>query len=762
MHFQQDVFGISFGRAFLKYFSINTLFLNTHHKRTFLVYINISLLHYLGSGPILHEWLPYPFMTSSFIYVGVIVLNLFNNFIKKKNKLCVIAEKYSAAADYAKVFKCNKKDNYFEGENYVIVWTNGHVCTLYNPEDYNEKFKVWKMEDLPIAPNGFWVKVRPGKGKVINLIKEIIERQDITAVCVATDSAREGNLIGEYTLMAIENKKKVYRAMISALNEKEIKLGFKNMREDKEYKSMTLAAEARDEIDWLIGTNLSRAYSVLYNKKYYVGRCKTVILNLLCKREEEINAFKESLSYGIVASFANDEHEYAGRLNYTIETELEAKKIINVISNSSGEVIDISREVKSIEPDQLYNLNDLIRAANRRFGYTADEVYNLSQELYEKHKLISYARTDCRYIKSSMITDMNLILNCINVDKFNSKKNSINDIKRFVKRCVDDEKVVEHTAIIPLAIDSFDEKYKLLNLKEKNVYDIILENFINNFLENYEYESIVFSTQVKNYTFVTRQIKIISYGWNDDNNQGKSIVDVSIGERVNVKDSIIEKKLSRPKDRYTDNTLFEILENPGKFVEDTKLKKILKESGIGTNATRALLLNDLMANGYVTRDKKYIIPTIDGLELIQDIKTDKLLEPMFTAVIEQQLQQIQDGKLEKDEVVKNIIKFLENHIEELKSNINPNTKNNVIGKCPVCKNGKIVRAGDKGYGCTNLKSIGCRFYISKEILGAYIDENQVKKLIENKQTDMLNFKGKKGDFSARIIIDGNKTKFKKN
>lgn len=687
-------------------------------------------------------------------------MNILNNFLEK-TKMCIIAEKYDVAAYYAKILDCSKKDTYFEGDKYVIVWTNGHICTLYDPEDYDEKFKTWKIEDLPIFPNGFWIKVRPGKKQILNSIKEIIERQDITAVCIATDSAREGNLIGEYTLMAIENKKKVYRAMINALNEKEIKAGIKNMKEDSYYKNMTLAAQARNEIDWLIGTNLSRAYSIVYGEKYYVGRCKTVILNLLSKREDEINSFKSSLSYGVITKFKNNNCEYAGRLQYTVKTENEAKQIVKDIYNKPGKIDEINREIKSVEPDGLYNLNDLIRAVNRRYGYAADKVYDIAQKLYEEHKLISYARTDSRYIKESMINDVKVILNCIDIDKFMDKKGGINNIERFIKRCVNDEKVVEHTAIIPLAVDSVQEKYKLLNTEEKNVYDTIVESFLNNFKENYEYESITLLTKVEGYLFITRQNKILKYGWRENTSKDSNIVDVSLGECVYVDDSIIEKRLSKPKERYNDDTLFAVLENPAKFVEDNKLKKILKESGIGTNATRALLLKDLIVNGYVIRDEKYILPTTSGMDLIKDIKTDRLLEPFFTAVIEQNLQQVQEGKMDKDQLIKEIMNFLEDHINALKNEVVPCKRSGSIGKCPFCKKGNIVKANDKGYGCTNLKHTGCRFYISSEILGTYIDEIQVKNLIKNKQTDVLRFNGPKGEFSARIILHGKETKFKK-
>ena len=691
-------------------------------------------------------------------------MKIFNKFIGHADKICVVAEKYSAALEYAKALGCEKKESYFANKKYVIVWTDGHLCTLYNPEDYDSKYKKWDKGDLPIFPNGFWIKVRRGKGEKIKLIKEIINRDEITAVCIATDSAREGNLIGEYLLMAIDNKKKVYRAMINALNKKEITEGFKDMKEDKVYRNMTLAAQARDEVDWLIGTNLSRAYSLTFSKKYYVGRCKTVILSLLCKRENEISTFRECVSYGILANFSNERYEYVGRMNSSVNSIEESNRIVEDIKNKPGKVSDISKEVKVVAPDELYNLNDLIRAVNRRYGYSSDLTYDIAQKLYEDHKLISYSRTDCRSVKASMMNDIKMTLSCINFGSFKEKISDIKEVKGlelFRSRCVNDEKVIEHTAIIPLPIDSItlQHEYSSLSLQEKNIYDLIVENFIDNFLDDNMYESISITTNVEKYDFTTRFQRTIEPGWR---NAEKNLVpSVNKGDLVRVEDTKIEKKLSKPKARYNEDTLFELLENPGKFVEDINLKRILKESGIGTNATRALLIKDLIKNGYVVRDNKLIIPTIEGQELIKVIKTDKLLEPYFTAEVEQQLQKIQDGKLSKDELIKATMKFIEEHIEDLKAISSTDCKSKAIGKCPICKSGNIVPAGTKGYGCTNLKRTGCRFYVSREISGAYIDENQVKKLISKGETDILNFNGKSGSFAARIVIKDGNTKFKK-
>lgn len=671
-----------------------------------------------------------------------------------KNKTCIIAEKYSVALDYSRALNCEKKENCFESKEYVIVWTDGHICTLYNPEDYDKKYTKWNLEDLPIDPNGFWIKVRKGKEKRLKEIKQIIGREDITQVCISTDSAREGNLIGEYLLRVIDNKKPEFRAMINSYKKSDIIKGIKEMKalNLSEVKNMTLAAQARDEIDWLIGTNLSRLYSLIYKRNYYVGRCKSVILNLICKKEDEINNSEQRIYYTVTNHFKTLEgDEYKGSLQLDIDNSSMANKVKNELENKKGEITQIVKEIKNIQPQQLLNLNDLIIVCSNKFGYAAEDTYVLAQKLYEEFKLISYSRTDSRYIKKSMMEDMNNTIKTLN----NSKIAAIqqNGFKLFEERCVDDEKVIEHTAIIPLKIENLEVVYKELSEKEKNVYDIIVDNFLSNFLEDYVYESINIETTVDIYKFITHIQNSLNLGWRIGiNKENECIIKLKENSIVDSLEIKIEKKLSKLPERYTDADLFAILENPAKFVKDKVFKDILKDQGIGTNATRALLVKDLIKNGYIIRNGKYIVPTVDGLDLIRDIKTDKLKDPHFTAEIEQKLKSIQDGKLNKDIIMNEIRVFIKNHINEIKMNhVEKETK--VIGICPKCTSGKIVVAGNKGYGCTNLKVSGCRFYISKDILGANIDRTQAGKLILNGETDLMQFEGKEGPFTAKIILD---------
>ncbi|WP_027633415.1 type IA DNA topoisomerase [Clostridium hydrogeniformans] len=687
-------------------------------------------------------------------------MGIFNKIKNKLNsKMVVIAEKYSAAEEYASVLKCEKRDGFFEGQKYFIVWSDGHLCTLYDPEDYNKKFKKWELEDLPIIPNGFWIKTRHGKKNKLDLIKKLVYREDVDRVCIATDSAREGNLIGDYILMAIENKKPVYRVMINALNRKDILEGFKNIKLANDFEGLSLAAQARDEIDWLIGCNLSRLYSLVNRKKYYIGRCKTVILSIICKKEEEINAHEQKVYYSIHGMFTSLNCNYSGVLSSTIYNKNEADKILNSIEGHPGIVKKVTKDLKILEPDNLFNLNDLIREANRRFGYASDYTYYVSQDLYEKHKIISYARTDCRKVKNSNIDDIKMTLNCIKFGNFRDKICDIKGLEIFISRCVDDSKVVEHTAIIPLPNDNITAIYNSLNESERNIYNLIVNNFIDNFIEDYKYESILVETEVKGYKFITKGRRVIENGWNY--NATNDYIEISEGDNVICRKVIIDKKISKAPQRYTDNTLFELLENPGRFVEDKKLKNILKDNGIGTNATRALILRDLIKNEYIIREGKYILPSVDGQELIRCLKTEKLTEPFFTAEIEEQLQLIEDGKLGKDELIKKTISFIYEHVQGVKKEFDIKEEKKIVCKCPLCKTGNIVKAADKGFGCTNLKLIGCRFYISNLILGANIDRDQVIKLVNNGETDSLIFNGSKGTFRAKIIWDGNVTKFKK-
>ena len=355
---------------------------------------------------------------------------------------------------------------------------------------------------------------------------------------------------------------------------------------NNEYKNMTEAAETRDMIDWLIGCNFSRAYSLINNKKYCVGRCKTVILSFLCKREEEILNTRQKIYYSISGSFDNSGSIYQGNLDRNLEKELDTINLLK-LKNKPGKIIDVESQRKSKKPPLLLNLNELIIESNRRYGYSAEDVYDISQKLYEEHKLITYARTDSQYVTVSMVDT--LIETALALTKFKGIEKIVNK-ELFIKRCVDDDKVTEHPAITPINYDYdvFIKNIKILKKRQKNIYDLIVNIFINNFFGDFIYDSYKIITRIDDENFITNKISVIELGWQD---RKEEIADMTfkVGDKIICKNIIVEKKLTRLPARYTDASLFKLLANPSRFVEDKEYKKILQDQGIGANEKKRLL-----------------------------------------------------------------------------------------------------------------------------------------------------------------------------
>lgn len=708
---------------------------------------------------------------------GEMNMGLFN--ILKKNgvneKMLVLAEKPGVAVSYARAMHCNiKGDGYYEGDKYVITWSYGHLCTVYDPEDYDQKYKKWNMEHLPIIPNGFWLKVRNDSNlrRQFNIIKDLLKRNDITAVCIGTDPAREGELLGRYILMAIKNKKPVFRLWINnSLCESDIIDGFRNMNSIERYDNLFLAAQARDEIDWLVGVNFSRAYSLKERTQLTVGRCQTAVLSLICQREETINKFRSKNYYELTCKFSGG---YNGTLcengSTMIDNIEKAKRTEKEIDKEEGKITDVRRKTKSQDPPLLYNMTDIQRRLNRSYGYTADEVLSSMQQLYEEYKIISYPRTDSKYIKQSMVSMIPDIMECLDFGRF---KNIIGQCKAMeklpVERIVNDAMVTDHTAVIPVINEELPDIYEKLNEIERRVFDEIALNFLASFLNSYKYEIITILTKVKDYDFVSHGINVIESGWKalyKDNDVNRVIPEIKVGYKEKVESVNIINKKTTPPMRYTDDTLLEIMENPLKLINEKSLKAAIEGHGIGTSATRAGIIQNLIERNYVYRQKKYLVPSIPGMDLINSITIDKLKSVRFTAEVEEDIEAISSGKKSKDEVMKKIMKFIENGVDQIKiesKNVGCTEKKKItiLGSCPFCGIGKVVQTRDGNYGCTEFKN-GCRFYISKVISEVEIPEEQIKKLITMQKTDVLSgFKGRKGKFSARIVCDkkNKKTKF---
>ncbi len=697
------------------------------------------------------------------------------------SKKLVIAEKPSVAIDYASALNVKtRKDGYLENDSYIITWAFGHLFGLQEPEDYDEKYKEWKLDLLPIIPQQFGLKINdnPGAKKQYKTIKELIERSDVEGVVIGTDAGREGELIGRYILLSSRTKKPVYRLWLNSLTDNDIKKGFEKLQPIKEYDNIFYSAQARAECDWLLGINFSRAYKCKYGGKgvkVSIGRCKTPILALICKRDEEIANFKTQNYYEVMCEY---QEGYKG-LWYLDETSRinkkeDAEKIVNSVQGKDGEVKRIKKEKKKQPHPMLYNLTNLQRALNRKYGYTAQEVLDTMQSLYEKHKILSYPRTSSRHITESMVGELPQIIESVRFGKFKPYADYILAMNKLpiTKRLADDSMVSDHTAIIPVNNKNIESVYSSISEKERNVFDEATLVLLAAFYGDYEYESTTVITDVNSNTFNTKGITVIKDGWksvyketeeSEDEETLEKLPELKEGQLVQVRNASIIEKKTKPPQKYTENSLLQMMENPSGLIDEDYLKKAIKGHGIGTDATRASFIEDLIKRDYVKRNKKNIIATDLGKDIITMVNIEQLKSPDMTAEWEYNLEKIAAGEITKGQFMEERLTFITDGIEQIKNDSSgkriskeENVMDSIIlGQCPKCKEGDIVE-NKIGYGCTKYKE-GCKFFINKEICKKKISEAQVKKLVKSGKTDVMKgFKSKEQkEFDAALKLDEN-------
>ncbi|MCX7884572.1 MAG: DNA topoisomerase 3 [Caloramator sp.] len=693
-------------------------------------------------------------------------------------KSLVIAEKPSVARDYAKALRCSEyKEGFIEGEQYIITWALGHLFTLKEPEEYDPKYKTWVFDDLPIIPNRFETKIIDNQGvkKQFEIINELMKRNDVEKIILGCDAGREGELIGRYIYENTNYKKPAYRLWLSSLTIDDIKKGFKEIKPLSFYDNLYYCAKTRNELDWIFGINLSRAYTLKKGKSILlsIGRCQTAVLAQIVKRDEEIEKFmpvtfwqiNAFLSSGIVAKFQKNG-----------ETKLfdknEAEKIINGVNKQYGIIDDIKREIKKKPHPLLFNLTNLQRTMNKKYGYSAQKTLDIMQALYEKHKILSYPRTSSRYITKSMISELPKIINNLNFGDFKDYCSYCQTLNKLPidNRLVNDSLVSDHTAIIPTCNENMKLIYDKLNEDEKRVFDEVVYCFLSSFYSEYVYESCEIKININGNIFISRIIKEIDKGWkkvykekeeekNEDEEYNTSFVELKIGDKILCNDVKIAEKKTTPPQRFTENLLLEIMENPAGLIEEEALKQAIKCHGIGTDATRAGIIELLIKRNYVKRDKKTLISTSIGRELINCIDNELLKSAELTAKWEEKLADIAEGNIRKDEFISEMIEFVKEEVNRLKNDTSgvkiEAEKNNSLGKCPLCK-GEVYK-NKLGYGCSNYKN-GCKFFIKGEIAGKKISEAQIKKLLVKGKTDLLKeFKSKNGrSFDAYLVLNEGK------
>lgn len=558
----------------------------------------------------------------------------------------VIAEKPSVAISIAKIIGATKKkDGYYEGNGYRVSWCVGHLIQMANPDSYDEKYAKWNMEDLPIIPSEYKYEVSKSTKKQFSILKKLLNDKEVESVVNACDAGREGESIFRLVYNQANCKKKMKRLWISSMEDSEIKDGFGNLKDGSYYDDLFESAKARAIADWLVGMNISRLYSCLYKQNYSVGRVQTPTLAMIVNRDDEINNFKKEKYYTVELSL-----DGFSLSTDRIDDRTTTEQLINLVGNSI-EIIDAVQKEKITKPELPFDLTTLQRECNKYFGYSAKQTLDYAQSLYEK-KLITYPRTDSRCLTEDMITSV--INNILGKNDFDTER---------IKIVFNSKKVTDHHAIIP-TISSLKEDISTLPESEAKVYRLIL----NKLHASVGYPLVENTTKIvaefDGFEFTSSGKVIIDEGFTKYLKEYKTkktedilLPDIKVGDVFEIKNKEIKEKYTTPPKHFTEDTLLKAMEVAGNDALEKGIE--VERKGLGTPATRAGIIENLIFKGFIERDKKNLIATNKGISLVA-IVSDTFKSAETTAEWEMKLSDIANGKADKDDFLKGI----ENEIRE--------------------------------------------------------------------------------------------------
>ena len=608
-------------------------------------------------------------------------------------KQLILAEKPSVARDIARVLNIKEKHNgYFESNDRIVTWALGHLVTLSTPEEYNKRYQKWNMEDLPIMPEEMRLTVIKNSRNQFNTVKTLLNRKDVTEVVIATDAGREGELVARLILKMSGCHKKLKRLWISSVTDKAIKDGFNNLKDGKEYYNLYRSAMARAEADWIVGINGSRALTLKYNTTLSCGRVQTPTLNIIKQREEEITSFIPKDYFGIVIKTNTMEFKWTDKRNQkSTPNEDKIDEIISKIKDGKLEIIEIKSEEKKKYPQELYDLTNLQRDANVRYNFSAKETLNLMQGLYERHKVLTYPRTDSRYLTSDIVPTLKDRLNAMATGSYKeyARKLANTNIKSS-KKFVNNEKVSDHHAIIPT-----EEKLRLSNLSDSEfkIYDLVAKRFLSVLMDPYVYEEVQITAKIGDELFVASGKRDISLGfktldsYEEEEEENQKVYNLNKGDNLTVKSIKKTSRKSSPPARFNEGALLLAMENPTKYDKEmsSENKKTLKETGgIGTVATRGDIIEKLYGASLIEENNNRIKITNKGIQLL-NLVPERLKSPELTASWELKLREIEKGKLKDDIFLKEIRTFSKENIEEIKNSEYKFRHDNITTmKCPEC------------------------------------------------------------------------------
>ncbi|PFN67147.1 DNA topoisomerase III [Bacillus cereus] len=628
------------------------------------------------------------------------------------SKSVVIAEKPSVARDIARVLKCDKKGNgYLEGSKYIVTWALGHLVTLADPESYDVKYKKWNLEDLPMLPERLKLTVIKQTGKQFNAVKSQLLRKDVNEIIVATDAGREGELVARWIIDKVKLNKPIKRLWISSVTDKAIKDGFANLKPGKAYDNLYASAVARSEADWYIGLNATRALTTRFNAQLNCGRVQTPTVAMIASREDEIKNFKAQTYYGIEAQTMEKlklTWQDANGNSRSFNKE-KIDGIVKSLDKQNATVVEIDKKQKKSFSPGLYDLTELQRDANKKFGYSAKETLNIMQKLYEQHKVLTYPRTDSRYISSDIVGTLPERLKACGVGEYRPFAHKV--LQKPIKpnkSFVDDSKVSDHHAIIPT--EGY-VNFAAFTDKERKIYDLVVKRFLAVLFPAFEYEQLTLRTKVGNETFIARGKTILHAGWKEvyenrfedddvtDDVKEQILPHIEKGDTLTVKLLMQTSGQTKAPARFNEATLLSAMENPTKYM-DTQNKQLadtLKSTGgLGTVATRADIIDKLFNSFLIEKRGKDIHITSKGRQLL-DLVPEELKSPTLTGEWEQKLDAIAKGKLKKEVFISEMKNYTKEIVAEIKSSDKKYKHDNISTKsCPDCGKPMLEANGKKG------------------------------------------------------------------
>ncbi len=710
------------------------------------------------------------------------------------SKTLAIAEKPSVGRDLARVLPgpFEKHEGYLEGPEHVITWAVGHLVQLAEPDEYDDKYKKWRMADLPIVPNRFKLVVRDERSKKqMSVVTQQLRRDDVDEVINACDAGREGELIFAYLFEKAKGNKPVRRLWLSSMTNSAMKEAFAALRPAAELKRLEQAARSRSEADWIVGMNATRAATIRLRSSFdgavSLGRVQTPTLAILARREEQIRAFKPEPYWLVDATFAAEplaeeraggERVYIGRYHAKagtaggargprIASEQEALEIVATCRGVDGVITKLEKKEQRERAPMLYDLTSLQRDANTRFGFSARRTLAAAQRLYEEHKALTYPRTNSRYLTTDIVPEIKPTAQLVGERaEYAAAAKYVDGLDLLpLARVVDDSKVTDHHAIIPTRSK---HDVKRMNDDDTRIYDLVARRFLAVFHPEAVFENTRVETTVAGHVFRTRGRLLLVPGWrgvygelaegeargDDDEGADQQLPRLLEGETVETREVESLPKETKPPRRYSDASLLAAMETAGKLVDDDELREAMKDSGIGTPATRAAIIERLIDVGYVERDGRALVVTEKGSNVVRLLDQHALTSPDLTGEWEHRLGRIERGEDSRERFMNDIAGFAQETVNELDAKLKdvriPRAN---LGPCPVC--GHDIVENRKGYSCWSREDPGCGFVIWKSKAGKQLPLAVARELIKTGYTarPVTGFRGRSGrSFRARLAL----------